>query len=67
MLNLVVKPAKGEVGEQAAAAWCPMKPVWVNITARKTATSICHHDRPSTANTVQPAASSTRFRPILRL
>jgi len=44
-----------------------MKPVWVNITARKTATIICHHDCPSTANAVQPAASSTRFRPILRL
>jgi hypothetical protein len=44
-----------------------MKPVWVNMIPRKTATSICHHDRPSSANAAQPPASRSRFTVILAL
>ena len=70
--QVAVNPADQAVhalgaGDLAMPGVVPMKPVWVNITAKKTATSSCHHDRPSTANTAQPAASSNRFKPILKL
>jgi len=42
-----------------------MNPVWVNITPRKTATSICHQEGPSRKNTAHPAPSKSRLTPIL--
>jgi hypothetical protein len=44
-----------------------MNPVWVNITARKTATSSCHQERPSRKNAAHPAASRSRLTAILTL
>jgi hypothetical protein len=38
-------------GDLAVTSVIPMNPVWVNITARKTATSSCHHELPSRKNT----------------
>jgi hypothetical protein len=68
--NVAVNPADEAIrtlgaGDLAMPGVVPDEASLVNITAKKTATSTCRHDRPSTANTVHPAAS-TRFRPILR-
>jgi hypothetical protein len=44
-----------------------MNPVWVNITPRKTATSICHQEGPRRKNTAHPPASRSRLTAILML
>jgi hypothetical protein len=47
-------------GDPAVPSVIPDDPVWVNITARKTATSSCHQERPSRKNAVHQAASRSR-------
>jgi hypothetical protein len=34
---------------------------WVNMNAKNTAMSSCHHESPTATNTTQPAANTARF------